>query len=53
LPLASNNAAASHGDCASSATRYAISNRVRLQAALFDFDSVGVGISFTSGFGRR
>jgi hypothetical protein len=33
--------------------RYAISNRVRLQAALFDFDNVGVGISFTSGFGRR
>jgi hypothetical protein len=33
--------------------RYAISNRVRLDAALFDWDNFGVGISFSSGLGRR
>jgi hypothetical protein len=30
-------------------TRYAVSDRVRVDAALFDFDTVGFGVSFTSG----
>jgi hypothetical protein len=32
--------------------RYAIRNRIRLDAGLFDFDNFGVGVSFTSGFSR-
>lgn len=32
--------------------RYAVSNRIRLDAGLFDFDNLGVGISFNSAFGR-
>lgn len=32
--------------------RFAASNKIRLDAALMDFDNIGLGITFTSGFGR-
>jgi hypothetical protein len=37
----------------SSMLRYATNSRVRLQAAVFDFDNVGVGIKFSSGIAPR
>jgi hypothetical protein len=35
--------------------RYALTDRIRIDAGLFDFDNVGLGISYTSGLrlGRR
>lgn len=32
--------------------RFAANSRLRLDAALFDFDNFGVGVTFSSGFGR-
>lgn len=40
-------------DAVNVGARYAVSNRVRVDAGLFDFDNIGVGVSFSSGIGRR
>lgn len=40
-------------DAVNVGVRYAVSNKFRVDAALFDFDNFGLGISFSSGIPRR